>query len=94
MVLAGLPLPLAVPFGYFPFTDKYASGIIVPTFGDDYNRGFYLRDGGYYFAINDNIDLALTGEIYTKGSWGINARSATPSATSTTASSTSATSRP
>jgi len=75
MVLAGLPLPLALPFGYFPFTDKYASGIIVPTFGDDYNRGFYLRDGGYYFAINDNIDLALTGELYTKGSWGINARS-------------------
>lgn len=75
MVLAGLPLPLALPFGYFPFTDSYASGIIVPTFGDDYNRGFYLRDGGYYFAINDNVDLALTGEIYTKGSWGINARS-------------------
>ncbi|MDE6612595.1 MAG: LPS-assembly protein LptD, partial [Muribaculaceae bacterium] len=75
MVLAGLPLPLAVPFGYFPFTDKYASGIIVPSFGDDYNRGFYLRDGGYYFAINDNIDLALTGEIYTKGSWGLGARS-------------------
>ncbi|MDE6629138.1 MAG: LPS-assembly protein LptD, partial [Muribaculaceae bacterium] len=58
MVLAGLPLPLAVPFGYFPFSDKYASGVIVPTFGDDYNRGFYLSDGGYYFAINDNIDLA------------------------------------
>ena len=75
MVLAGLPLPLAVPFGYFPFTDKYASGVIVPTFGDDYNRGFYLRDGGYYFAINDNVDLALTGEVYTKGSWGIAARS-------------------
>lgn len=75
MVLAGLPLPLAVPFGYFPFTSKYASGIIVPSFGDDYNRGFYLSDGGYYFAINDNIDLALTGEIYTKGSWGLRARS-------------------
>lgn len=75
MVLAGLPLPLAVPFGYFPFTDSYASGVIVPTFGDDYNRGFYLSDGGYYFAINDNIDLALTGEIYTKGSWGLEARS-------------------
>ncbi len=75
MVLAGLPLPLAVPFGYFPFTDKYASGIIVPTFGDDYNRGFYLSDGGYYFAISDNIDLALTGEIYTKGSWGLRATS-------------------
>ena len=75
MVLAGLPLPLAVPFGYFPFTDKYSSGIIFPTFGDDYNRGFYLSNGGYYFAINDNIDLALTGEIYTKGSWGLNAQS-------------------
>lgn len=76
MVLAGLPLPLAVPFGYFPFSDKYSSGIIVPTFGEDYRRGFYMRDGGYYFAINDNIDLALTGEIYTKGSWGVKARSA------------------
>lgn len=75
MVLAGLPLPLAVPFGYFPFTDSYASGIIVPSFGDDYNRGFYLSDGGYYFAISDNVDLALTGEIYTKGSWGVQARS-------------------
>lgn len=75
MVLAGLPLPLAVPFGYFPFSDKYASGVIVPTFGDDYNRGFYLSDGGYYFAINDYIDLALTGEIYTKGSWGLSAQS-------------------
>ncbi len=75
LVLEGLPLPLAVPFGYFPFTDKYASGVIVPSFGDDYNRGFYLRDGGYYFAINNNIDLALTGEIYTRGSWGLSARS-------------------
>jgi len=75
MVLAGLPLPLAIPFGYFPFSDKYASGVIVPTFGDDYQRGFYLSDGGYYFAINDNIDLALTGEIYTRGSWGLAAQS-------------------
>ena len=74
MVVAGLPLPLAVPFGYFPFTDDYASGVIVPSFGDDYQRGYYLRDGGYYFAINDNVDLALTGEIYTKGSWGLSAR--------------------
>lgn len=75
MVLAGLPLPLAVPFGYFPFSEKYSSGIIFPTFGDDFNRGFYLSNGGYYFAINDNIDLALTGEIYTKGSWGLTGRS-------------------
>lgn len=75
MVLAGLPLPIAVPFGYFPFTDEYSSGVIFPSFGDDYQRGFYLREGGYYFAINNNIDLALTGELYTKGSWGINAQS-------------------
>ncbi len=76
MVLAGLPLPLAVPFGYFPFTEKYSSGVIFPTFGDDYNRGFYLSNGGYYFAFNDNVDMALTGEVYTKGSWGLQARSA------------------
>lgn len=75
LVLAGLPLPLAVPFGYFPFTKKYSSGIIFPTFGDDYRRGLYLDNGGYYFAINDNIDLALTGQIYTKGTWGLSARS-------------------
>ena len=75
LVLAGLPLPLALPFGYFPFSESYQSGILVPTFGDDYNRGFYLSDGGYYLAINDNVDLALTGEIYTKGSWGLAARS-------------------
>ena len=71
MVLADVPSPLALPFGYFPFTKDYSSGIIFPTFGEDYNRGFYLRDGGYYFAISDYVDLALRGEIYTKGSWGI-----------------------
>lgn len=75
MVLADVPLPLALPFGFFPFNKEYSSGIIMPTFGDDYNRGFYLRDGGYYFAINDNIDLALRGEIYTRGSWGVSAHS-------------------
>ena len=75
LVLEGVPLPLAVPFGYFPFSEKYSSGIIFPSFGEDYNRGFYLSNGGYYFAISDNIDLSLTGELYTKGSWGIQARS-------------------
>ena len=75
MVLADVPLPIAIPFGFFPFSEDYSSGIIMPTFGDDYNRGYYLRDGGYYFAINDKIDLALTGEIYTKGSWGLAAQS-------------------
>lgn len=75
MVLADVPLPLALPFGFFPFNKDYSSGIIFPSFGEDYNRGFYLRDGGYYFAINDNVDLALRGEIYTRGSWGVSARS-------------------
>ncbi|MCF0199493.1 MAG: LPS-assembly protein LptD, partial [Bacteroidaceae bacterium] len=65
-----VPLPLAVPYGFFPFSKKYSSGIIVPTFGDELNRGFYLRDGGYYFAIGDKMDLKILGEIYTKGSWG------------------------
>ena len=75
MVLADVPLPLALPFGFFPFNKDYSSGIIFPSVGEDYNRGFYLRDGGYYFAINDNVDLALRGEIYTRGSWGVSAHS-------------------
>lgn len=75
MVVADVPLPIALPFGYFPFSKEYSSGIIFPSFGDDYNRGFYARNGGYYFAFSDYVDLALTGEIYTKGSWGISGRS-------------------
>ena len=75
MVLADVPLPLALPFGFFPFNKEYSSGVIFPSFGEDYNRGFYLRDGGYYFAINDNVDLALRGELYTRGSWGISGHS-------------------
>lgn len=76
MVLEDVPLPLALPFGFFPMNKKYSSGIIFPTFGEEMNRGFYMRNGGYYFAISDYVDLALTGEIYTKGSWGVQARSA------------------
>ncbi|MGL5547908.1 MAG: putative LPS assembly protein LptD, partial [Tannerellaceae bacterium] len=75
LVMEDVPLPIAVPFGFFPFSQTYSSGIIMPTFGDENARGFYLRDGGYYFALSDYIDLALTGEIYTKGSWGLQARS-------------------
>ncbi|MBD8388009.1 LPS-assembly protein LptD [Dysgonomonas sp. BGC7] len=75
LVIEGLPLPIGLPFAFFPFSDKYSSGVIMPSYGDELERGFNLRDGGYYFAINDNIDLAVTGEIYTKGSWGLNARS-------------------
>lgn len=75
MVLEDLPLPIAVPFGFFPFTEKFHSGVLVPTFGEDYNRGFYLRNGGYYLALSDYADLALTGELYTRGGWGITAQS-------------------
>ena len=75
LVVADVPLPLAVPYGFFPFTKSYSSGFIMPTYGDETSRGFYLRDGGYYFAINDKMDLKLLGEIYTKGSWGVSAAS-------------------
>ena len=75
MVLEDLPLPLAVPFAFFPFTNKYSSGILMPTLGEDYNRGFYFKNGGYYFALSQYIDLALTGEIYTRGSWGVSVQS-------------------
>ena len=71
LVVADVPLPIAVPYGFFPFTKSYSSGFIMPSYGDEMDRGFYLRDGGYYFAISDKIDLKLLGEIYTKGSWGI-----------------------
>ncbi len=73
LVVADVPLPLAIPYGFFPFTKSYSSGLIMPTYGDETERGFYLRDGGYYFAINDKMDLKLIGEIYTKGSWGLSA---------------------
>ena len=75
LVVADVPLPLAIPYGFFPFTQSYSSGFIMPTYGDETSRGFYLRDGGYYFAINDKMDLKLLGEIYTKGSWGVSAAS-------------------
>jgi lipopolysaccharide assembly outer membrane protein LptD (OstA) len=73
LVVADVPLPLAIPYGFFPFTKSYSSGLIMPTYGDETEKGFYLRDGGYYFAISDKMDLKLIGEIYTKGSWGITA---------------------
>lgn len=75
LVVQDVPLPFALPYGFFPFTSSYSSGFIMPTYGDESDRGFYLRDGGYYFAISDKVDLKLLGEIYTKGSWGISAAS-------------------
>jgi len=76
LVIEDVPLyPLGLPFAFFPFSEKYSSGILFPSFGDESTRGYWLRDGGYYFALSDYVDLALTGEIYTKGSWGLTARS-------------------
>ncbi len=76
LVVADVPLfPVVLPFAFFPFTKTYSSGIIMPAYGDEMNRGFYLNNGGYYFAINDYVDLAVTGELYTKGTWGVGARS-------------------
>lgn len=76
LVIEDVPLfPIGLPFAFFPFSSTYSSGIIMPTYGDEMARGFNLRNGGYYFAISDYVDLALTGEIYTKGSWGLAARS-------------------
>ena len=67
LVLEDVPLyPIGLPFCFFPFSSTYSSGIIMPTFGDESTRGFFLRDGGYYFALSDYMDLALLGEIYTK----------------------------
>jgi lipopolysaccharide assembly outer membrane protein LptD (OstA) len=73
LVVADVPLPFAIPYGFFPFTKHYSSGFIMPSYGDENDRGFYLRNGGYYFAVNDNWDLKLLGEIYTQGSWGLSA---------------------
>ena len=69
LVVEDVPLPIAVPFFFFPFTNSYSSGFIMPSPMDDSSRGFGLAEGGYYFAINDRSDLKLTGDIFTKGSW-------------------------
>ena len=75
MVVGEVPLPLAIPFGFFPITKQYSSGLIMPSYGDDGSRGLYLNNLGYYFAINDYMDLEVTGDIYTKGTWAIRAQS-------------------
>lgn len=64
-----IPTPLFFPFGFFPNNSKQSSGVLVPAYGESANLGFFLKNGGYYFAINDNMDLTLRGDLYTKGSW-------------------------
>lgn len=75
LVIGDVPLPIGLPFGFFPFSSKYASGILMPSYGEESNRGLYLREGGYYFAINDYVDFSITGDWYSKGSWGLRGHS-------------------
>lgn len=70
LVLEDVPMPIALPFAIIPNTKSYSSGIIIPTYGDESSRGFYLRNGGYYLAANEYFDVKLLADIYTKGSWG------------------------
>jgi len=74
-VIGDVPLPIAIPFGFFPFTSKYNSGIIIPSFGEELDRGLFLKDAGYYWAINDYVDLEILGDIYTKGTWAVSLNS-------------------
>ena len=71
IVLEDVPLPIGIPFGFFPSTRTSQSGILIPTYGEEERRGFYLRDGGFYLSLSDYFDLALTGDIYTNGTWGV-----------------------
>lgn len=75
LVIGDVPLPIGLPFGFFPFSSTYASGILMPSYGEESGRGLYLREGGYYFAINDYVDFSVTGDWYSKGSWGLRAHS-------------------
>ena len=74
MEIEGMPTPLGLPFGYFPNKTGQKSGILIPTYGESTNRGFYLERGGYYWYINDYFDFQITGDIYSRGSWAINPR--------------------
>ena len=69
LVLEDIPLPLVLPFGYFPVQKEYASGILIPRYGEENNRGYFLKEMGYYFAVSDYFDLRFTGDIYTNGTW-------------------------
>jgi hypothetical protein len=71
MYIADVPTPIGVPFAYFPMTENRTSGFIFPTFGENNNRGYFLQNGGYYFAVSDYFDLAVLGDIYTNGSYAL-----------------------
>ena len=75
MYIANVPTPVGLPFAYFPLTEERTSGFIIPTIGENSNRGFFFQNGGYYFALNDYFDLTLLGDYYTNGSYGLRAES-------------------
>lgn len=75
LTVEDVPTPLALPFAFFPITKERSSGVLIPSYGWMNHRGYYLRNGGYYFAVNDNMDLSLTGDIYTNLSWAVAAKS-------------------
>lgn len=75
LVIADIPLyVIGIPWGFFPNKQEQSSGILIPRYGEERNRGFFLKDGGYYFGINENMDLSITGDIYSKGTWGASAQ--------------------
>ncbi|WNW02015.1 putative LPS assembly protein LptD [Tenacibaculum sp. HL-MS23] len=75
LVLADVPTPVYLPFAYFPMTNERTSGFIIPSYGDSNSQGFFLQNGGYYFALSDYFDLTVLGDLYTNGSWGLRADS-------------------
>ncbi len=75
LVIADVPTPLFLPFGIFPIKRGQTSGILIPQYGNSLTQGFFLRGGGYYFALSDYYDLSLTGDIYSRGSWGLHGSS-------------------
>ncbi|SDX48814.1 hypothetical protein SAMN05444411_10644 [Lutibacter oricola] len=75
LVLADVPTPVILPFAYVPLTKGRTSGFLMPTWGENNTQGYFLQNGGYYFVVNDNLDLAVLGDIYTNGSWGLRAES-------------------
>ncbi len=75
MYIADVPTPIGLPFAYFPLTEDRTSGFILPSIGQESNRGFFFQNGGYYFAVNDYLDLTFLGDYYTNGSYGLRAES-------------------
>ncbi|WBX74455.1 putative LPS assembly protein LptD [Tenacibaculum pacificus] len=75
LVLADVPTPLYLPFAYLPLSDKRTSGFIIPSWGDSNSQGFFMQNGGYYFALSDYFDLTVLGDLYTNGSWGLKTES-------------------